>query len=428
MLSQILPISLVSPDPDAVTETVASRAIRAGEPAIATSLRFHRPRGPMCGRGYCEQCEIETSEGRQLACQAGAGAAPRGGRRDPLRPLGRLAERFTPWFWERRFLRPRRWRRLPLHVLRYLSSAPGLAGAAPRRPTRTYEEIAAATVSVGRGADRPGAFVVDPDDGDVVLGVYPDRTLTLLRGDRMLSVRFERLVLATGSYERLPPVIGNDLPGVIGLGAAEIYGEAGALRRGLRVAAWASADRHASLRVLAARHELTIVWLGDTAPRAIAGRRKVEAVLTDRRIACDLFVVAVRQPAIELALQAGATAGLTSGELPILALRTTPAWLEVVGEAASTRSGVPDVEPADAAIACACEDVRVADLKACVAQGFAHAELVKRRTGAMTGPCQGKLCAAAVLSVLRGLDVDATPTRARPLAAPVTLGELAADA
>ena len=31
-------------------------------------------------------------------------------------------------------------------------------------------------------------------------------------------------------------------------------------------------------------------------------------------------------------------------------------------------------------------------------RGFASAELVKRRTGAMTGPCQGKLCAAAVLA------------------------------
>jgi sarcosine oxidase alpha subunit family protein len=151
-------------------------------------------------------------------------------------------------------------------------------------------------------------------------------------------------------------------------------------------------------------------------------------VMTDRRIACELFIVGVRQPAIELALQAGATAALTSEGVPILALSATPPWLEVVGEAAGTSSGVPAVAAADKAIACACRDVRVSDLKACVAQGFAHPELVKRRTGAMTGFCQGKLCAAAVLAVLRDQGVDPTPTRVRPLARPIALGELAADA
>ena len=114
--------------------------------------------------------------------------------------------------------------------------------------------------------------------------------------------------------------------------------------------------------------------------------------------------------------------------MPILALSETPPWLELVGEAAVSSSGVPDVQAADDALACACADVRVSDVKACVAQGFAHPELVKRRTGAMTGFCQGKLCAAAVLAVLREQGVEPTPTRARPLARPIALGELAADA
>lgn len=408
------------------TETAASRAIRVGDPALAASLRFQRPRGPLCGRGYCGQCEIATSAGPVLACQVAPDhrAVPPG----RLRLLGRVLERSTPWFWERRLLRPRRLRRVMLHALRYLSSAPPLAPAPPRRPMRAYEEIGADMVVVGPGDDRPGAFVVDPARGDVVAGVYPERALTLLRGDRMLCARFERLVLDTGSYERLPPIPGNDLPGVVGLGAAERYGDAGALRPGLEVAVWASPDRFARAQELAARHRLAIVWMDDVAPRAIAGVRRVEAVVADRRIACELFIVGVRQPAIELALQAGATATLTGDGLPILALSESPPWLEVVGEAAASSSRVPAVEAADEALACACADVRVCDLKACVAQGFAHPELVKRRTGAMTGFCQGKLCAAAVLAVLREQGVEPTPTRARPLARPIALGELAADA
>jgi hypothetical protein len=407
-------------------ETAASRAIRAGEPALAASFRLHRPRGPLCGRGYCGQCGIISPAGAVLACQVAPdrlAASP--GR---LRVRGRVAERLTPWFWERRLLRPRRLRRLLLHGLGYLWSAPPLGERPPWRPVRAYEEVAAEEVVVGAGGARPDAFAVDPAQGDTVVGVYPERALTLLRGDRMLCVRFERLVLDIGSYERLPPIAGNDLPGVVGLAAAERCGAAGALRPGLRVAVWAAPDQFERAHELAARHGVAIAWLDAVAPRAIAGKRKVEAVITDRRIACELFIVGVRQPAIELALQGGASAALTTDGLPILALTGTPPWLEVVGEAAVSSSGVPDVEAADDAVACPCRDVRVSDLRACVAQGFGHPELVKQRTGAMTGFCQGRLCAAAVLAALREQGVEPTPTRARPLARPIALGELAADA
>jgi hypothetical protein len=407
--------------------TIASQAILSGDPAVGSSFRFHRPRGPLCGGGYCSQCEIETPEGRKLACQTPATESRRR-HRDALRPLGRVAELFPPWFYERRFLRPRPLRRISLHLLRYLGAAGSLSGHEARTGIREFAELEAEVVVVGAGAAEPGAFVIDPAAGDVPLGIYPDRTIALLRGERMLAVRFERLVLHTGSYERLPPVPGNDLPGVIGLSAAETYAAAGALRPRLRVAAWAPPDQADRVRALVHRHGLELAWMGDRAPRAIQGRRRVRAVLTDRRVACELFVVAVRQPAIELALQAGATATLTTGELPILTVDDAPEWLTLTGEAALTSSGVPAVAASDAAIACACEDVRVSDLKACVGEGFTHPELVKRRTGAMTGPCQGKLCSAAVLSTLRELGVEATPTRARPLVNPVSLGELAADA
>lgn len=419
-----------SPRADAGERSVAGEAIAAGSPALASSFRFHRPRGAMCARGYCSQCEIETPEGRRLACQVPAGeAGGAAGARDPLRPLGRVAEWFTPWFWERRLLRPRRLRRLSLHALRYLSSAPGLGAHAPSSDVRAYEELEHDVVVVGPDGTEPGAFTVDPAGGDVVLGVYPGRVLGMLRDDRMLAVSFERLVLATGTYERLPPIPGNDLPGVVGLEAAEIYGASGALAPGTRVGVWAPADAHDRARALASRHDLDIVWLGNVAPRRIHGRRRVRAIdVAGRRVGCELFVVGVVQPAIDLALQAGATATLTEGELPILAVDTAPEWLEVRGTAARLQSGVPDVRPADEAIACPCEDVRFGDLRACVAQGFEHAELVKRRTGAMTGPCQGKLCSAAVLAELRSCGVEAVPTRSRPLARPVTLGELAADA
>jgi hypothetical protein len=409
--------------------TVASEAVGTGNPAVASSFRFHRPRGPLCGHGHCAQCEIATPGGRALACMTPAGETSFTRRRDPLRPLGRIAESWTPWFYERRFLRPAPLRRLYLETLRRLSAAPALGPAPAELPgTRSFEERNVELVLVGSAASREGAHVVDPSLGDQPLGVYDERTLAVLSGDRLLKLSFERLVLATGGYERLPPIRGNDLPGVLGLPAAERYGAAGGLPRGTRIAAWTPPDRRERVEALVKRYRLELVWMDERAPEELGGRGRVERVHAGETIECDLFVTAVVQPAIELALQAGALARLTSGELPILVAGDLPGWLELEGDAARRSSGVPDAAAPDEAFACLCEDVRVGDLRACVAQGFDHPELVKRRTGAMTGPCQGKLCAAAVHAVLREEGVDSGSTTARPLARPVELGELAADA
>jgi hypothetical protein len=350
-------------------------------------------------------------------------------RRDLLRPLGRVAERWTPWFYERRFLRPAPLQRLYLEAIRRMSGAPAL-GPAPRDPVpaRRLEQRSVGTVVVGQGAGRDDAHIVDPDRGDVPLGVYDERTLAVLTGDRLLKLSFERLVLATGGYERLPPIAGNDLPGVLGLPAIERYGRAGGLPRGARIAAWTPPDRRDRIEALAKRHRLELVWVDERAPHALSGRGRVERVHAGETVACDLFVTAVVQPALELALQAGAGARLTQGELPVFVAEDSPDWLELEGDAGRRSSGVPDVVASDDAYACLCEDVRAGDLRACVADGFRHAELVKRRTGAMTGPCQGKLCAAAVHAILRDEGAEPALTTARPLARPVELAELAADA
>jgi bacterioferritin-associated ferredoxin len=346
---------------------------------------------------------------------------------DPLRPVGRLAQRWPPWFYERRFLRSEPLGRAALNAIRRASAAPSLGPPPVRGAPGCYAEEEAELVVVGDAGTAPaGARVVSREQGELAIGVYPERMLGVVTADGLRTIRFERLVIATGGYERLPPIPGNDLPGVIGFKALERY--ARGVRAGTRVAVWAPEDLRPALAGLAGSARLEVVWLGEEAPRAILGRRRVTGVRTDRTIACDLFVTAVAQPALELALQAGATATLTDGELPILVATHTPPWLELAGAASRRTSGVPWVAADDDAFACLCEDVRVKDVRSCVEQGFRHPELVKRRTGAMTGPCQGKLCAAAVLSLLRESGVEATPTSARPLARPVALVELACDA
>jgi hypothetical protein len=96
--------------------------------------------------------------------------------------------------------------------------------------------------------------------------------------------------------------------------------------------------------------------------------------------------------------------------------------LTVVGSATGRPgSGLPAPTAAQAAaMVCFCEDVRVHEIRAELAGGYRDAELVKRRTGALTGPCQGKSCLQAFACVV---GTDTVPT-ARPPLRPVRLGDL----
>jgi sarcosine oxidase subunit beta len=76
------------------------------------------------------------------------------------------------------------------------------------------------------------------------------------------------------------------------------------------------------------------------------------------------------------------------------------------------------------AFACLCEDVRVSDLTAAIEEGFDSAELAKRRTGAGTGPCQGKLCLGEVAAILRAAGLPTDLPTIRPPARPVSIAAL----
>lgn len=79
---------------------------------------------------------------------------------------------------------------------------------------------------------------------------------------------------------------------------------------------------------------------------------------------------------------------------------------------------------------CRCEDVTRSELEHAIELGLTEVEELKRYTGLGTGPCQGKECISALVTVLldRGLADPATvqPFTARPPTEPVTLGALAA--
>ncbi len=85
--------------------------------------------------------------------------------------------------------------------------------------------------------------------------------------------------------------------------------------------------------------------------------------------------------------------------------------------------------PPDHTLACRCEEVSVAALRAEAAGGRPGPDQVKAFTRAGMGPCQGRQCADTVAHVLASAENRAVPDvglyRVRPPLRPVTLGELA---
>ena len=83
-------------------------------------------------------------------------------------------------------------------------------------------------------------------------------------------------------------------------------------------------------------------------------------------------------------------------------------------------------------ILCLCHDVTDADVRRAVAEGFTTPETVKRFTGALMGPCQGRACEELVLAAIARelhVDVDSLPrTTSRPPAFGVRMGILAGGA
>ncbi|MEX1172775.1 MAG: (2Fe-2S)-binding protein, partial [Chloroflexota bacterium] len=153
----------------------------------------------------------------------------------------------------------------------------------------------------------------------------------------------------------------------------------------------------------------------------------------------DLVVFGDRAPNSDLPAVAGATMAWREGVLvPVTdaAGRTSVPTLSVVGSAAGggpSRASHEHPRPDGRALVCFCEDVHADEIRREVAAGYADPELVKRRTGALTGPCQGKYCLTAVTCELRAagagvvpLPADAPPTTSRPPLTPVRLGDLVA--
>ena len=377
-----------------------------------------------------------------------------------LSVVGLVWRWIPPTFHHHRFLRPRRLRKRYLDVLRWFGgrgrlTLEGRGAPHARRPTRRLD---ADVLVVGGGPSGVAAATEAAQAGSTVVLLDPDRSAPALPGVQVLAgvaavgwydgmvaaigadaayeITARSVVAATGSYDRVPLVPGADRPGVMG---ARLVADL--------------VDRHGVLpgrRVLLIGEEADLATAADSLARAgavivhlpiptaslvsIRGRRRVsgaEVMVGPKRlrVAVDLVVFGDRSPNLDLVLAAGAEVERLGDTLvPVLDDngRTTVPALSVVGSATG-RSGPtvrpPATAPDDAhpaAMVCFCEDVRVQEVQAEMDAGYRDPELIKRRTGALAGPCQGKSCLQA-FACLTGS--DSIPT-ARPPLRPVRLGDL----
>jgi sarcosine oxidase, subunit alpha len=459
--------------------SAAAQALAAGRPMVAASFRQHRPRGAFCHAGWCQQCRTTLADGRiVLACRTTESPAPRPGVWGRL--AGRLSASLPPWFYERRLLRPRILRQFYLERLRRLSAAPalpdhpaaitglwrhrrcevlvvggGLAGLAAAQERKSAgrdvllveaeerlggrarfqaersEELAEALRRAADLARRPATLC---------LGLYEQGREALLIGpEGPTLLGFEELVVATGAYDRLPAFAGNDLPGIVGLRAFERLVAAKAIPQGWSVGVFA--DGEGAAAALATGHRFAwIAGPGDAPSGGAAcfpastlisaeGRNRITGVCLDPAgsRACDLLVLGFSQPSYELQMQAGQRAAVAGSPPVVVTEGDAEIPIFVVGDAAwrPTVASHPANRPAPEAFLCLCEDVRQCDAAAAIAEGFDDVELLKRRTGAGTGPCQGKLCHGDMLACLAAADRPVALPAVRSPLRPISLAQLA---
>ncbi len=280
--------------------------------------------------------------------------------------------------------------------------------------------------------------------GTTAVGWY-DGMVAAIGDDAHHEVRARIVVAATGSYDRVPLVPGADRPGVLSARTAIATIERFGVVPGDRALLVGEGLELATAGEWLRRVGSTVIGpIPTSALVSIQGRRHVTGATTrtgEGRTThtVDLVVFGDRSPNLDLVLAAGAAVERRGDTLaPILDElgRTTVPSLTVIGSAAGSgteRGHRHPSLPGDAgspilagAMVCFGEDVRAGEVRAEQAAGYSDPELIKRRTGALTGPCQGKYCLQSFACLVgTAADDEAVPLpTARPPLRPIRLGDL----
>ena len=314
-------------------------------------------------------------------------------------------------------------------------------GAAAQQPARMEERIVAARpgleaalemgVEVVLGVSAWGAFQNGRGGAPFILGLA-DRSTAWLVGAH-------RITIAAGARDVVVPFEGWELPGVMGARGLDAAHRLLGDFTGRRVAVVGTGE--VSFPDIALR-------LTDPTELRILGAQEVEGIAWKdgpwRELACDTVVLAIdAAPNVEMAdvLGAGIAWDAARGGFVVECL---PERVTITGDAAGTTPVMRDAWMQRAftdpdRMLCACEEVRLGDLRALRPPRYLGAEgpeaglaaiqagsqdQVKRLTRAGMGPCQGRRCRDAVQALL-GNDPPRMASYRAPLR-PLPLSVLAA--
>ena len=464
-------------------DTVASALFRAGVRTFSRSLKSRRRRGLYCGTGECPNCMVTVDDVpgvRSCITSAESGVRVERGRGWPTaeHDLLHVADLMHPLlpvgFYMKTFVRPRfAWAVAERLIRRATGSGRLPEGRPPTRTTSRHLHVDTIVVGAGasglsaaleasRAGERvllcdaltigsqvpPGAALeairgldaevraepgIEVLDRHAALGVDDGPSVAIASGDELVQVQPRRIVLATGATEMHEAFPGNDLPGVwLGRAASRMAALHG-VRPGARVVVVASTDE-------GLEHLGTLVGAGVNVTAAVVPAAFVDEVPTSAEAIADgelvsahgparVRSVVVRERGQERRLRCDALV-LSTGLAPRdeLARMAPDEPVEVVGDAARG-DAVPRVT---GGYVCLCEDVSAHDAEQAWAEGFRSAEILKRYTTAMMGPCRGAMCGRAVtaFAAARSGEADraaAARTTARPPSRPVPLKTLAAS-
>jgi sarcosine oxidase subunit alpha len=298
------------------------------------------------------------------------------------------------------------------------------------------------------------------------LGWYGDEGFACMVPDGPVMILAPRVVVATGAYDRSLLLPGVDLPGVVGLRAFQLLAAQGAMR-GAGIGVIGTGEELRRAVATASRFGSTVRWVAGAGPLAeerdgipihhgavagITGRGRARGVALDdgTELAADVVVLATTQPTYELPLQLGASATVSGTPpvilptgptaIPVLSVGEAAGWLDprgtpdrsaraterwLAGDPPPETDPLPDgpviSSPSEHAVVCVCEDVRQRDVDRAIDEGFDDVELVKRRSGATTGACQGKLCMPLLAESFAARGLPPSITTVRPPLRPVPI-------